>query len=1030
MRHTWIVLIFVVSIAVGNAGAVAKKTPADVCLSWSEFQYPGEEYRPWTRWWWPGNNVENAELERELNLLAEYFYGGVEVQSFTMGLDPDADSATLARRMSFDSPSFYDHLETVMKSARQKDMQVDITLGSGWPSGGAHVSAQENMQTMLFGEKRVRGPRTIRMRIPGPKKPLFYYLTDLLKLIDGLFHTEIAAYLGDEAELIEVVAGRIVEGRRSLNPVNLSDTVRLEAKSLQVITGHVKGGRLDWDVPSGRWMIIALYRAPDGERPTLTAQSDPGFVVDHLDREASLSHLEHLVGKRTGLQPYYGDPFRAFFNDSFEFKCERHVAEDFLEEFENRRGYDVSPYLPMVMVPGADNFFFEIMAPERKPLFGFAEDKGDAGERIRYDWSLTVSDLFIERYLETAREWAEEQDLQSRGQAYGMDMDIIRAQGELNIPETEQLYAGGSEMFLKIASSAAHLYNREVVSSESMVWAGRDYMTTPLKIKTSADKLFASGVNQVIYHGFTYKKDHSYGEAGWYPWSSPYMAPGVFSSNLSPANPFWKYMKKLNLYVARCQYLLREAEPQPDILVYYPFLGLPSGFSSHPYHREPLFTGHFQGHEPEETGETLEGLLPLPEPEPDARSKWLARAWPALQSMERAGYTWQWVNDHSLAKAEVTEGRIMIRGKVFKAVMLLNAPWLKPESARRLRELSAQDASIVLFGEPPRKQPGFLEYQKNDREVAKAMEKVLQEKNTLYAQNEDGMVRKMAALPFKPSLPVFSLSLPINHAGFKKADGTIIHFLSNPRNKTLSFTLKSMAGCADCFWLDPWNGEVYNQHMRGNCACADTGPISNVVLRPYESLFLVCPPNGKTVFPAVTREKLGKSYVTRHEFFREQAKVKELSSWTLEVKGADVKGEGAIKLDGLEDWRKTDRLRYSSSPGVYRTGFDMDMEGLDDKSVELELGSVAAAAEVKVNGHGPLVLLVPPFRTDITSYLKEGKNYLQVRVIPPLRNRYIGKARHGNKLYKQFKDKEDTLLPAGLIGPARLLVFSKQRVLE
>ncbi len=519
-------------------------------------------------------------------------------------------------------------------------------------------------------------------------------------------------------------------------------------------------------------------------------------------------------------------------------------------------------------------------------------------------------------------------------------------------------------------------------------------------------------------------------EIGWYSWSSPYMPTGVFSSNLSPANPFFEYMERMNLYIARCQYLLREAKPRPDLLVYYPFLGLPSGFSSHPFHKENLFNGHLQGHGPEKVSDTLEGLLPLPEPAIDPRSEWLAGIWPLIESLERSGHTWQWVNDHSLAEAGLEDGNIVVRGNSFKGLVLADAPWLQPASARRLKELSEEGASLVIFKEAPGRQPGFHNYRKNDRLVAQAMEAVKQNENTLYAEGIEELLEKMKDFSIRPSLPIFSYSLPIDHANFLKQDGTIVHFLSNPDNKTLSFTMESMAGCDECFWLDPWNGKVYNQHMRGAC-CVSSGPLSNVTLRPHEALFLVCPPENKNLFPGITADSVGESYVTRHEFFREQARTIKLEKWLLEVRGDDVKdGKVAMKPDKLKDWREIDELRYSSSPGVYSSEFSIDLSEVGPRSVELELGKVSAAAEVRINGRGPLVLLVPPFRADVTKYLRDGKNYVTIQVIPPLRNRFIGKARRGNKLYKQFNNKEETLLPAGLMGSARLLIFSREKVLK
>src|ERR1035441_3739683 len=34
-----------------------------------QFQNPAKEYRPMVRWWWPGGDVTDAELRREIDLL-------------------------------------------------------------------------------------------------------------------------------------------------------------------------------------------------------------------------------------------------------------------------------------------------------------------------------------------------------------------------------------------------------------------------------------------------------------------------------------------------------------------------------------------------------------------------------------------------------------------------------------------------------------------------------------------------------------------------------------------------------------------------------------------------------------------------------------------------------------------------------------------------------------------------------------------------------------------------------------------------
>ncbi|MNF95480.1 hypothetical protein D3C84_782370 [compost metagenome] len=58
-----------------------------------------------------------------------------------------------------------------------------------------------------------------------------------------------------------------------------------------------------------------------------------------------------------------------------------------------------------------------------------------------------------------------------------------------------------------------------------------------------------------------------------------------------------------------------------------------------------------------------------------------------------------------------------------------------------------------------------------------------------------------------------------------------------------------------------------------------------------------------------------------------------------------------------------------------------------------------------------------PYLLDITSFLQSGINQIEVRVTTGQLNGFIGNAKNGDKRYNQFKDKEDIIMSAGLIGP-------------
>jgi hypothetical protein len=47
-----------------------------------QFQSPPKKYRPLVRWWWPGNDVTESELRREIDVLDKAGFGGAEIQAF------------------------------------------------------------------------------------------------------------------------------------------------------------------------------------------------------------------------------------------------------------------------------------------------------------------------------------------------------------------------------------------------------------------------------------------------------------------------------------------------------------------------------------------------------------------------------------------------------------------------------------------------------------------------------------------------------------------------------------------------------------------------------------------------------------------------------------------------------------------------------------------------------------------------------------------------------------------------------------
>ena len=544
-------------------------------------------------------------------------------------------------------------------------------------------------------------------------------------------------------------------------------------------------------------------------------------------------------------------------------------------------------------------------------------------------------------------------------------MDYMGAAGDADIPETENMiFGGGSEGGLKMVSSGAMLYNRPLVSAESGVHINRALMVTPQKLRSIADKLLSSGINQIIWHGSPYK----YEVAG-NPWQPFYNSTiGVnFSSDLSEDNVFWDELSDVNQYVQRAQYLMRSGKAEADILVYYPFLEYSSSVKNP---EEILYYGMLPETEP---GADNEQTAPK-----DAASKWLSDVWPVLNELERRGLTWSWVNDESLQEMTATpDGRLHIRGNNYSGLVLFNLPWIQMQTAQNLQRQST--ANLLIMGDLPVKQPSFKDYAKNDRKTAKLMKKVA-----------DGKHVCSSAQDWAVSTPLTTVAggERVRMARRRISDNELVQLYWNVDNRWKEISIQT-GDAPYAYWLNAEDGSVSTADR------TSSGTIKGM-LPPLSTRFLFITnspvPEAQTAIPAATL----KSSI-------------ELGKWTLQL------GEQVINDAQLEDWRNIPQLADSCGESVYTTRFSLEKTAT---KYVLDLGEVYYTAEVFINGNAVGKRVWKPFRFDITDYVKSGENVMEIRVKASDYNAKVLRGREGDATFSSIAN--SGRMANGLKGPVQI----------
>ena len=951
-------------------------------IDWRQLDDPDVAYFPWARWWWPGADVEPSAIASQLATIREAGFGGVEIQAFKVGMSSIDDDAILERVNAFASESFYRALGGAIDAASELGMQVDINHGSGWPAGGPQVSLAETLQTLQFTERQVQGPARKQVKLPRPAADLDDYFFALAEL--SIFGGEdFYNFPAASASLMQVNAYRVTGGERKANPLTVNDQLALQASSVIDLTDRVKDGRVEWDIPEGEWAIVATWIMPNGSAPILVAREHSGFVLDHLRDDVVLGSYDYLFGEETGLDKWYGRGFRGIFNDSLEFTVNRLATEEIFEQFFQRRGYRIEPYLASLAEMGADNFYFrEVLGIRPLPEYALEFD----ASRIRYDYKKTISDLVIEKFVETSRQWAEGRGMTSRGQTYGMDLDVLRGLGANSIPETEQLFAGGGEAGLKLPAAAALLYGHTLVSAESFVWANRSHGTTPRKVKAAADKLFLSGVNHIIYHGIPYQwnvlgGEAHFGRGGWFPFSSPDSSRSTFSSLISPLNPMWEGFAQVNRYIARVQQLLRGGAPDIDVLIWYPFIGFPSSYGESPVLvSEPLANGRFPDAEPP-AGE-IHGLLgdKFEGAGDDHRVDWLESLAPVTESLNRRGYTWNWFGEHALLNHKLSVGRTE-SGARYQLLLVPNVERLSAEAAEAMLALQRAGQQIVLMGALPETVPGFYRLDESNARLRRAVDGLL-DAGALHVGEPAALRPALASLNRYLAHPADDTKLRY----LRRIEGdTEIRFIANQTTETLSESLQ-LDPAAEHWWFDPMSGDRWP-------VSRDDGE-AVMTLAGYESRVLV---SGRAM-PAAAAPVMCRPEVA--------ARSQTLTMWQVPELG-----------NQLVDWRTAPQVVTREAPLRYSATVNLDRQ---PSSMSLDLGLVHGVASVSVNGHPPMLVAAPPFQRDIADQLVVGDNEIVVTVTQALRNHLIAEAEAGDTRYQQMAQFQGQYQAGGLMGPVVL----------
>jgi len=211
------------------------------------------------------------------------------------------------------------------------------------------------------------------------------------------------------------------------------------------------------------------------------------------------------------------------------------------EEFQQRRGYDPTPYL--------------------LALTGRAIGDGPTTDRFLWDIRRTISDLFADNYYGYFADLCHQHGLEFTTEPYTSCFEGLQVAAKADIPMAEFWADGNYSFSTRLSASLAHLHGRPIAAAEAFTAGpplGR-WLDHPGSLKRVGDLAWSEGINRLVLHSYAHQ-----------PWLDrvPGMTMGQYGCHFGRNSTWWKPGQAWLKYLARSQFLLQSGEFGADVLCF------------------------------------------------------------------------------------------------------------------------------------------------------------------------------------------------------------------------------------------------------------------------------------------------------------------------------------------------------------------------------------------------------------------------------------------------------------------------------
>ena len=529
------------------------------------FMHPPNSARPGVYWYFMDGNLSREEMTSDLESMKEVGIGHVLFLEVNVGVPQGP--------VKFLSEEWQESFTHAVKECERLGIVLTMGSGPGWTgSGGPWVKMEESMQHLVASKLEVAGPVKLdqKLEVPRGRNPFFGLgqFTPELKERWQNYYQDVAVLAfptgdnknkiadSDEKALYYRPPFSSQKGVKQYMPEPAvsaenfgGNTVGILPVDVIDITEYMQtDGTINWEVPEGRWTIMRFGRRNNGAITRPAPMPGLGFECDKMSADAMKNHLEaFMIPLIEKIKPDSSKAggWKMIHMDSWEMGAQN-WTDDFRQKFQEMRGYDPLPYLPVYT--------------------GMIVGNVEESERFLWDLRMVSQELILKNHVEYFK---------SFGRKYGMGLSIepydmnpntdldLGSYADVPMCEFWNKGYGFSTGFSTFeGTSIANLFGRPVVAAEAFTSYLVAWKSYPGSIKNQTDWAFCSGINRLVFHTFAHK---AIGEQ-----YRPGMTMGPYGVHWDRGQTWWEMSGAYHTYLARSQALLQHGKGVADVLYLIP----------------------------------------------------------------------------------------------------------------------------------------------------------------------------------------------------------------------------------------------------------------------------------------------------------------------------------------------------------------------------------------------------------------------------------------------------------------------------